>query len=324
MAKANYTARQQPESNVPIVRLTSEDHGLEVAIAPSIGNRAIGMWVRGENILYVPFEDPARLKAERHTNGIPFLAPWGNRMPEGFWANGKNYRFNMGLDSIRADANGIPIHGLVSSSDLWEVVDFGADGESAHVTSRLEFWKYPELMANWPFAHEYEMTYRLAGGVLDVMVTVKNLSAEPMPLAIGFHPYFQLPGVPIAEAFAHVPVRLHVETDERLVATGEVRPVEFPEKISLRDRRFDDGFTGIENPLFYVEGGLKRIEVKFGPKYTVVIVYAPPGHDYICFEPMTAITNGVNLARQGKYAALQTVAAGGQWSESFSVRPVGF
>ena len=33
-------------------------------------------------------------------------------------------------------------------------------------------------MAQWPFAHEYEMTYSLADGVLEVKTTVTNLSAE--------------------------------------------------------------------------------------------------------------------------------------------------
>jgi aldose 1-epimerase len=324
MPDNKYAARQEPESGIPIVRLTDSTRGIEVAVAPSIGNRAIGMWVRGQNILWVPFEDPARLKAERHTNGIPFLAPWANRMPDGFWANGKRYRFNSNLDSIRCDQNGIPIHGLVSSSERWEVIDCASDNESAHVTSRLEFWKYPDLMANWPFAHDYEMTYRLTDGLLEVDVTVRNLSAEPMPMAIGFHPYFQLPGIPIASAFAHAPVRLHVETDQRLVATGEMRPVNFPERIALSNHHFDDGFTGIDDPLFSVEAGGKRIEISFGPKYTVAIIYAPPGHDYICFEPMTAITNGINLAHEGKYPNLQMVAAGGHWNESFRIRPVGF
>ena len=32
------------------------------------------------------------------------------------------------------------------------------------------------------------MTYRLRGGVLEVATSIVNLSAEPMPVAIGFHP----------------------------------------------------------------------------------------------------------------------------------------
>jgi aldose 1-epimerase len=326
----NYTARQTADRSVPVVRLSDAAREMEVVIAPSIGNRAIAILVKRQNILYVPFDDPARLKAETHLSGIPFLAPWANRMPEGFWANGKWYPFQSGRsETIRLDQNGIPIHGMLTASSLWEIVECGANDASAYVTSRLAFWKYPDLMANWPFAHEYEMTHRLAEGALEVSVTVTNLSANSMPVAVGFHPYFQLPGVPIAEAAAHIPVRLHVETDHRLVATGETRPVDFGDLLPLADHHFDDGFTGLmrdsaAQATFYVEGHGKKIEVTFGPRYQVAIIYAPPGHDYICFEPMSAVTNGINLGHEGRYPELQILGPGSEWRESFWVRPTGF
>jgi aldose 1-epimerase len=326
---SGYAVGHEMRDGIAVVRLVDDDHGVDLWVAPSIGNRAFEMHVRGRNILYCPFEDISRLKSDRHLNGIPFLAPWANRIPRGFHANGREFLFNTGLDSIRLDQNGTPIHGLLTASPLWEIVDARADGGSAFVTSRLEFWKYPDLMANWPFAHEYEMTHRLEAGTLEVSVKVSNCSAECMPVAVGFHPYFQVPGVPRDEMFAHIAASLHVETDAGLVATGETTPVKFPEKVCLWEHRFDDGFTGLltgpnGHATFALEARGARIEVEFGPKYPVAIVYAPPGRDYICFEPMSTITNGVNLAREGKYDQLQTVTAGGEWRESFWVRPSGF
>ena len=82
-----------------------------------------------------------------------------------------------------------------------------ADSRSAHLTSRLQFWKYPDLMAQWPFAQEYEVTYSLADGVLEVKTTITNLSADPMPVIIGFHPFFQIPGIPRDEWIAHLSAR---------------------------------------------------------------------------------------------------------------------
>jgi aldose 1-epimerase len=327
MGEPFYIAEHVDDHGIPTVRLTDVLHAVEAAIVPSIGNRAYQMLVRGENFLHFPFDNPSALNGDRHLNGIPFLAPWANRMPDGFHANGKYYRFNPDSETIRPDPNGIPIHGLLTASPFWEVVDVSADANSAQVTSRLEFWKHPDLMANWPFAHDYEMTYRLAGGVLEVSVTITNRSTDPMPIAVGFHPYFQLPGVPIEDMVARIPVRRHVETDGRLVATGETTPVTFGERVTLKDHRFDDGFTGLVRgedgrAVFSVEGGGKRIEVAFGPLYQVAVIYAPPGQNFICFEPMTAVTNGVNLAFEGKYPELQTVPAGGQWRESFRVRAV--
>jgi len=236
----------------------------------------------------------------------------------------------MTLGNVRGP---IPIHGLLASSDLWEVMDVGADQKSAHVTSRLLFWKHPELMAQWPFAHEYEMTYALSDGVLEVKLTVTNLSAEPMPVALGFHPYYRIPDIPRDQWIAKIPARKIAITDSRLVATGEFTPYDLPNPLPLQGHPLDTGFTDLERDAdgrahFSIESGGKKVETLFGPKYPVAVIYAPPApagqtRDFICFEPMTGITNAVNLYHEGKYPELQTVAPGAKWTESFWIRASG-
>ena len=316
-----YSAKISVEVDESTVRLADDASNVEAVIVPSFGNRTIRLLVEGENILHFPFETIPAAKADRSTNGIPFLAPWGNRMAGGgFRTNGREFHFNEKLGTLRMDANGLPIHGMLVSSPLWQIAAMGADAAGAHVTSRLEFWKRPELLANWPFAHSYEMTHKLADGVLEVTTAILNRSGERMPVSIGFHPYFRIPGVARDQLSVHLPVRRHVETDARLIPTGEFKPVNFPPQLPLKGQRFDDGFVGLEpNPVFRLEGGGKQIEVAFGPKYQVAIVYAPPDKDFVCFEPMTALTNGVNLAADGKYANLQEIEPGGEWRESFRI-----
>src|ERR1700704_2119821 len=156
-AAGNYTAVKTTDHGVEIVRLTDLAHGVEVSIVPSVGNRAYEMKVHGKNILYFPQADPGEYVARPRLSGIPFLAPWADLLNEpAFWANGKKYTFNMGLGNVRGN---MPIHGLLVTSPLWQVTEVAADANSAHVTSRLEFWRNTDLMAQWPFAHEYEMTY---------------------------------------------------------------------------------------------------------------------------------------------------------------------
>jgi len=324
-----YTAQQTQDHGVDIIRLSDSANRVEVLIAPSLGNRAYAMNVHGANILHMPASNVSGL---RELSGIPFLAPWANRIPGGgFHANGQWYAFNESLGVLRMHPEHVAIHGMLTSSNLWQVTDVGADSTAAWVVSHLEFWRYPSLMANWPFAHEYEMTYRLAGGELEVSVAVKNLSAEAMPLVIGFHPYFTIPGVPRAECVAHIPAGTAVVVDERLCATGEMRPNTLPDPTPLAIHVLDDGFTdlvrdsGADGPAtFWMEGVGRRIEVSFGPKWQVGVVYAPSGREFICFEPMAAITNGINLASEGKYPALQSVAPGDVWRESFRVRALHF
>ena len=324
----NYTARRTVEQGVAVIRLADAAKGVEVAVVPSLGNRASAMTVHGKNILYFPVSDLSELKKKPNLSGVPFLAPWANRLSEeSFWANGKKYNFNMTLGNVRGP---VPIHGLLANSGLWEVMEVAADGKSAHVTSRLQFWKHPELMAQWPFAHEYEMTYRLAEGELEVKLTVKNLSAETMPIALGFHPYYRIPDVPRDRWIARIPARKIAITDSRLVATGEFKEFDLPRPTPLLGHPLDTGFTDLERDAqgrahFSVEAEGKEVETIYGPKYPVAVIYSPPGDavDFICFEPMTGITNALNLHQEGKYPQLQTVAAGGTWTESFWIRASG-
>jgi aldose 1-epimerase len=320
-----YKSERSQDHGIEIIRLVDAANRVEVRIAPSLGNRAYAMDVNGANILHMPAASIAELS---QLSGIPFLAPWANRIPHGFHANGKWFPWNESLGNLRMLQPHVAIHGMLFASDLWQVTDLGSDPSAAWATSRLEFWRYPALMANWPFAHEYEMTYRLSGGQLETSISVRNLGAEPMPLSIGFHPYFQIPNVSRDACTARIPARTAVLTDEGLLATGEFRPNTLPDPLPLANCTLDNGFTDLTrdsagNAIFVLEGGGARIEVEFGPKWQVAVVYCPSGHEFICFEPMAAVTNGINLAAEGKYPVLQTLEPGATWRESFRVRASG-
>jgi aldose 1-epimerase len=330
-AAQTYKVEQTSDHGIPVVHLVDAANGVEVSILPSIGNRAYEMKVHGKNILYFPVTDLSQVQKTPGLSGIPFLAPWANRLGEqAFWANGKQYPFNMTLGNVRGP---IPTHGLVSNSAYWHVTEAAADAQSAHVTSKLEFWKHPELMAQWPFAHEYEMTYRLADGVLEVQVAVTNLSTESMPISLGFHPYYRIPDVSRDEWTAHLAARKMIVADNRLVATGEFKSMELPDPLPLKTNNLDTGFTDLVRDAdgrahFRIQSGGKTVEAMLGPKYTVALIYDPPApagetRDFICIEPMTGITNAVNLNHEGKYPDLQSVPAGGTWKESFWIRASG-
>jgi aldose 1-epimerase len=95
--------------------------------------------------------------------------------------------------------------------------------------------------------------------------------------------------------------------------------------MSLKNRVFDTVFSGVEpSGEFWVRGLKQKITLKFGPKYPVAVVYAPEGRSFICFEPMSGVTNAFNLAERGLYPQLQSVEPGGKWEESFWIRPSGF
>jgi len=323
---ASYNAQQTTIDGVTVVHLEDSAHHATVSVAVSVGNIAYEYIVNGKNALYFPYKSLAEFKAKPNLCGVPFLAPWANRLDqEAFYANGKKYTLNMSLNNLRLDGNKLPIHGLISFSSLWQVVEAKANGSSAHVTSRLEFWKHPELMAQFPFAHTIEMTYTLSNGVLEVTTAIHNLSADAMPVSIGFHPYFQLHDAPRDSWTVHLAASEHVVLSKLLVPTGETKPNEFGDTMTLAGKQLDDVFTGLpDNAEFWVKGKDEKIAVHYGPHYKVAVAYAPPGRDFICFEPMAGLTNAMNLAQEGKYKDLQSIAPGGEWKESFKIAATGF
>jgi aldose 1-epimerase len=189
-------------------------------------------------------------------------------------------------------------------------------------------------MAQFPFAHTIEMTYRLRNGALEVVTRIDNLSEEAMPVAIGFHPYFQVNDAPRDEWTFAIAARSEWVLSPDKIPTGEKRPIEQllpkPQGGLLAELNLDHVFgdlirDGKGNATMWVQGKSERIDVVFGPNYRAVVVYAPGSQNkFICFEPMAGITNAMNMAQKGKYSELQSIAPGKSWQESFRIRPSGF
>jgi aldose 1-epimerase len=329
-AATSYTAQKTQRDGIEIVRLTDGHHKTSVSIVPSIGNIAFEMLVNGKNVLWFPFANLTEFRAKPTLCGVPFLAPWANRLDEdGFWANGKHYALDRGLKNIRTDGNNHPIHGLLSFASEWEVIRAQADDSGAEATSRLEFWRYPDYMAQFPFAHTLYMTYRLRDGMLEVETTIENHARAPMPVSVGFHPYFHIGDAPRDKWNVRLPAREQIILSKELVPTGETKPTPWQEQVSLSGIALDDVFSGLVRgesgrSEFSVSGDKQRISVLYGSNYPVAVVYAPPGRDFICFEPMSGPTNAFNLHHAGKYDSLQSVPPGGKWKGSFWIRAEGF
>jgi aldose 1-epimerase len=330
LSAAPYYAQRITVDGIEVIRLEDVGRKTVVSIVPSIGNTAYDMQVNGKAVFWSPYRSLAEFQAKPTFLGNPFLAPWANRLDQdGFWANGKRYALNGELRNFRRDPNQQPIHGLLAYSKLWKVTRLQAQDNGAQVTSRLEFWRSPDLMAQFPFAHTLEMTYRLRDGVLEVETVIENHSDQPMPVSIGYHPYFKIDDAPRDEWRVHLAAREHVKLTPKLVPSGEKATVALADPLPLAGHALDDVFTGLVRDAkgqaeFWVQGRQQKIAVVYGPKYHHAVVFAPKGRDFICFEPMSGPTNAFNLHHEGKYPELQTVAPGGVWRESFWIAPSGY
>lgn len=281
---------------VETVALRSPNGTLEVALAPRDGMLVTSLRHQETELL--------------GPKGIPFLAPWANRLEGDHVALGGVPVDLTGAPPVERDEHGLPIHGLLKGSSLWKVF--------AHtnwaLAAELDFGAQPALLELFPFPHRLVMRADLGARTLTIRTTVAAGPDEAVPVSFGFHPYFALPDVARGMWRVELPAMEHLELDERSIPTGASEYVD-SDCFILGHRVYDDGYAGVRRGArFALSGGGRRITMRFDAGYPCAQVYAPPHDDVICFEPMTAPTNAL-VSGDG----LAWVQPGSSYTATFSI-----
>jgi len=166
----------------------------------------------------------------------------------------------------------------------WTVVSQDTT-DAARVTLALS--ASDETRARFPFEFALTFTFSLAGQSLTIGQRYENRSDVPMPLHLGFHPYFFVPdGEKRATRIPTAATRAYDNLHQRDVAfTG-----------------FD--LTQPEVDLHLVDHGGSRatlarpnqptIVLAGSPEFSSWVVWTLAGKDYVCLEPWTAPRNALN------------------------------
>jgi aldose 1-epimerase len=292
------------------------DDGLEAAFVPDTGMVGCSLRHRGEELLGQRGGLGAYV-AERKTMGIPLLYPWANRLAAWrFPVAGREVVIDPEATPLRRDANGLPMHGLLSAVAGWRVERHEPTADGAVLAARFAFAEDDTLMAAFPFAHELALEARVRGPALTIATTARATGATAVPIAFGFHPYLRLPGVAREDWEVEIPVRERLRLDPAMLPTGEREPVEVAPG-RLGSRTFDDAYVAPPGgAAFALEGGGRRIELAFETGYPFAQVFAPAEDDVIAFEPMTAPANALVDAGLG----LTLLAPGDSYRAAFSIR----
>jgi len=280
-AAQRYTAKRDGD----VITLADTTARMNVAVVSSMG-KAWQIQVNGQNLVRTSASLEAFL-ANSGLNGMPLLAPFANRLDEtAFYANGKKYNFDLELGNVRGP---IPGTGFVNGSKAWQLVGFKADAKSAWVACRLDFYKIPQFMKQFPFAHTITITYRVSEGALEVRTRLDNLSIEPMPAVIGYHPIYELPDGNRDDWTVSVDARTHwIEIPQRL-PTGETQPIESffsadRDRTAIRLKNYaliDDVFTDLirdangRATMRLMYNG-KELDETLGPKFKTVLLWSTP------------------------------------------------
>jgi galactose mutarotase-like enzyme len=245
------------------------------------------------------------------TMGVPLLHPWANRLAgPGYLAAGTEVAFDPESELFKRDPHGLPIHGVLPSLLRWDVLD----REEASLVAGLEWGRSHPAFELFPFPHRLRYEARLGPRTLEIAVALEPAEDVPVPVSFGFHPYLRIPGGERATAEMYLPVRRALLHDASMIPTGESSPTD-PGLRRLGSSEWDDGFADLTSPpRFVLSSDGSEVALTFMRGYHFAQVFAPPGSDFVCFEPMTAPTNAL-----GSGADLPVVAPGGRYETAFAI-----
>jgi aldose 1-epimerase len=297
----------------PLEAVALADGDLRVVFVPAAGMIGCSLEHRGEELLV----QRGGLDAWRGTGrsfGLPLLHPWANRLRDWrYAAAGRAVTIDRSRGIVRADEHDLPIHGALAAAEDWDMLDAGADADSAWLAASLDYGRRDDRLAVFPFPHTLELELRLSGDALTITTTVVA-GDEVVPLAFGWHPWLSLPGVPRAEWELSQPARVAFVLDDRNLPTCERAEVP-AERALLRDRALDTHSAVPADARYTLAGGGREIAVEWAGGYRYAQVFAPTTLDVACLEPMMAPVAALSTGEQ-----LELAQPGERVSATFRVR----
>lgn len=171
--------------------------GYQLVLAPDIGG-SIASLTHESRPLLRGSDDPLSPLA----CGCFPLVPYCNRIRDGrFTFRGRTVRI---APNMAGDPN--PLHG-----DGWL-----GPWRTESVSAAEAHLFFAHEAGEWPWAYEARQTFRLGEAGLEAEISCKNISDEPMPCGLGFHPYFPCD----ANTRITTAVKQVWEVDDEVLPTG--------------------------------------------------------------------------------------------------------
>jgi len=264
---------------------------------PELG--MLGTSLTHEGLDYVDLSGGASRVLDQHTTGMPLLAPWANRLAGDQYRVGRRTIDLSRAAGLHRDANGLPIHGTMLGRAGWVVDRTGVTHAGhARLVARFDAGVDGVVMGSFPFPHVLGITATVSPGRLEVVTTVTASRRSTVPVAFGWHPYFQLPDEDVADLRLHLPAWRRLELDDRMLPTGEsVR--ERATVRTLPPAGLDDAFAlPARGRAMRLAGRRHALTLTPGAGYHFAQVYNPAGTGVVALEPMVAPIAGLGTAAE--------------------------
>jgi galactose mutarotase-like enzyme len=233
-------------------------------IIPERGALVTRLRIREDELLFLD-ESTLVDRARSVRGGIPVLFPIAGRLADDRWEHeGRTYSMNQ--------------HGFARNR-AWEVVARETTATSARLTCRLA--DDGPSRAQYPWAFELELSFVLREHRLHLEAALTNRDTRPMPHALGYHPYFQVPLERKSEAVVESDAteawdnarREFVRYQPPDLSAGEV-------DLNLRDHALPGTVLG--------RPPLRPARLDWDPAFDQLVVWTLPGRPFVCVEPWVA------------------------------------
>lgn len=199
------------------------------------------------------------------------------------------------------------MHGLILHSKF-ENIEQKNDADSSSVSGILHAGNFN---GQWLSETDVQATTTLKDGAVELVVVAKNVGKDPLPMAIGWHPYFNVLSGQREQAKLHLPatMRAIVNNYDDVFPTGKLEPVKgtpydfnVPGGRELGKLYMDDNFTNVQHQADgSVVSEIIDPAAKYGlritaltPEVRAIQIYAPPDKSFIVLEPQTNLADPYN------------------------------
>jgi galactose mutarotase-like enzyme len=199
------------------------------------------------------------------------------------------------------------MHGLILSSDFKDVKHQNGPAQSTF-SALLHAGNFG---GHWLSQTDVSVQMALKDDALDIVVTAKNVGKQPLPMAIGAHPYFEFPSGDRTQARIQVPAeeRVLVDNYDNVFPTGKVVPVkDTPYDFNAAGGKplgslfLDECFTNLWRDaegkvVVNVTDPAANYGVRvmaLSPEIKAIQVYAPPDKNFVAVEPQFNLSDPYN------------------------------
>ncbi len=237
--------------------------------------------------------------------GAAFLVPYPNRIRGKLSADGKTLTTEWHGHMLTLPANNIgknpgaerhAMHGLILKGKAENVsVKKIPGGEQA--TGVIHAGNFD---GHWLSKTDLDFTITLTADAVDAVVVAHNVGNEAEPIAIGWHPYFNLPSGDRTQARLHIPGEQMAEVDnyDNVFPTGKLKPVagtqydlRAPDGVPLGQNFYDDNWSKLDWKNGAVTVKVIDPAAHYGvdieglsPEIKTIQAYAPPTQKFIAIE----------------------------------------